>query len=160
MFRRFAPWLLTIAFVLASTGCGEAWHASTQPVTGAVTVNGKPPVGAVVQLEAIGEPVDVRQSRPLGIVQEDGTFTLKTYEPGDGAPIGDYKFLIHWPVDYREPSSFDRLDHKYDQPETSQITISVVSGQSQLAPIAIENAKVTNAPPARTTGAADPYAAE
>lgn len=160
MSRRFVIAIGSLASVISLVGCSDDWHASPQPVSGKVTVNGQPPAGAVVQLEPVSAPVDVRKSRPLGVVQDDGTFTLKTYEPGDGAPIGDYKFLIHWPEDWREPSSFDRLDHKYDRPETSAVTVSVVAGVTELSPIAIENAKVTMTPPARNAVVPDPYAGD
>jgi hypothetical protein len=145
--RRLLFWTLSCVALSAFVGCEDAWHVPTQQVTGRVSVNGKAPEGAVVQLVSAGEPVDQRNSRPYGVVQSDGTYTLRTYEPGDGAPIGEYKFLIHWPVDRTQPSTFDRLGHEYDDPATSQFTVSVVEGQSELAPIAIEKAKVTMSPP-------------
>src|SRR5690606_10316468 len=72
-------------------GCGGAdWHAATVPVSGTVQINGLPAANAVVELHAVGEPPDSRNSRPWGIVQLDGTYELTTYEQGDGAPPGDY----------------------------------------------------------------------
>lgn len=160
MMPRLYRFLFVCTLLATFAGCKDAWHARTQQVTGRVTVNGKSPEGAVVQLVSAGEPPDIRNSRPYGVVGSDGTYTLRTYEPDDGAPIGEYTFLIHWPVDLTQPSTFDRLDHKYDDPATSKFTVSVVEGQAELPPVAIENAKVTMTPPPQKRGVPDPFAVQ
>ena len=33
---------------------------------------------------------------PVGIVLDDGSFKVTAYDPGDGAPQGDYVATIQW----------------------------------------------------------------
>ncbi|MEX2138236.1 MAG: hypothetical protein WD894_03190 [Pirellulales bacterium] len=140
---------ITIAAVacLLCAGCGDNWQAETQPVTGSVTVNGQPPTGALVHLYPVAERVDKRNSTPWGKVQPDGTFSLTTYEPDDGAPLGEYFFTIVWPEDSSKPSLFDRLGRRYAKPKQSKWRISVKEKSNVLPPIAITGAQVVMTPP-------------
>jgi len=132
----------------AGFGCGGDWKAETHPVSGRVIINGKAPQGAVVTLHAVGEKVDKRNSRPWGIVQDDGTFTLSTYERGDGAPAGEYDVTIKWPEDVTDLSKAmtDRLGGRYSQPEQSQWRVTVQEGNNVLKPIMLKNVKVDMSP--------------
>ena len=140
--RRELIFILAVASGLACTGCGEDWQAQTYPAHGRITINGEPPAGAVVELRSTGEQPDVRNSRPWGIVQQDGTYTLSTYEQGDGAPAGDYKVVVRWPPDVSQPSLADRLSGAYASSEKSQWSVSITEGENQLPPIEIEGANV------------------
>jgi hypothetical protein len=62
------------------------------PTEGVVLFEGKPAVGARVTLV----PEDSVKNRflPTGIVGEDGTFKLTTFQPNDGAPAGRYRVSI------------------------------------------------------------------
>lgn len=151
MRHRHLAFLALLLSLVSLTGCGgEDWQAETQPTAGRVTVNGEPPVGALVHLYAAGDGVDTRDSRPWGKIQEDGTFSLSTYEPMDGAPVGEYIFTIVWPEEPSKPSLFDRLGHKYAKPEQSQWRVTVREGENELPPIALEGVKVTMDPPKTT----------
>lgn len=134
--------LLALAGLLTCLGCGEDWQAQTYPAQGRITVNGAPPTGAVVELHTAGAAVDVQNSRPWAIVQEDGSYTLTTYEPGDGAPAGQYTVVIRWPPDASQPSLADRLGGAYSNPKRSQWTVTVREEENELPPIAITDAKV------------------
>lgn len=134
--------LLAAAATLVCAGCGEDWQAETYPAGGRITVNGEPPGGAVVELRSTGEQPDVRNSRPWGVVQEDGTYTLSTYEQGDGAPAGSYKVVVRWPPDVTQPSLADRLSGAYANSERSQWTVTIEEGENELPHIAIEGANV------------------
>jgi hypothetical protein len=127
---------------LTNIGCSDNWQAETQPASGRVSINGQPPVGALVQLYPAGEKVDVRNSRPWGLVGNDGAFALSTYESGDGAPTGEYKFTIIWPVDPSSPAPTDRLNYQYSRPEQSTWSISIQEGENLLPPVDITGAKV------------------
>lgn len=127
---------------LLCAGCGEDWQAETHPASGQVTINGEPPTGALVHLFSAGEKVDVRASRPWGVVQDDGTFTLTTYETGDGAPAGEYAFTIVWPVDSSVPSLSDRLGYQFSQPEQSKWKFTIKEGDNILPPVEMTNVKV------------------
>lgn len=138
-----------IYILIAFTGCADdEWHAETVPATGQVTVNGEFPVGAIIRLHPVNEAVDKRASRPSGIVGEDGTYTLTTYEFGDGAPAGEYTFTLYWPKDPRIGGlSPDRLLNLYATPKTSPLKIRVATDGAPLEPIAIENARVDSSSP-------------
>ena len=139
--------LMIAALAFASCGgCGDNWQAETQPATGRVTINGKPPTGALVQLYPVNERVDKRNSTPWGKVQPDGTFALTTYAPDDGAPVGEYFFTIVWPEDSSEPSLFDRLGRKYARPQQSKWRVKVQDGNNVLPPIAMTKVQVAMQP--------------
>src|SRR4051812_42032263 len=95
-----AAWLSCLAFA----GCRESWQADTYPASGRVSINGEPPTGVLVQLFPTGkEAPDGRNSRPWGLVKEDGTFVLSTYNGESGAPSGDYMVTMTWPPDASRP---------------------------------------------------------
>ena len=154
--RRQFIFILAVAAGLACTGCGEDWQAQTYPAHGRITINGEPPAGAVVELRSTGEQPDVRNSRPWGIVQEDGSFTLSTYEKGDGAPAGSYKVVVRWPPDVSQPSLADRLNGAYANSEGSQWSVEIAEGENQLPPIEIDGAKVLSKEQARAPRQAPP----
>lgn len=139
-------WTAGLLACAACLGCGEDWKAETYPATGKVTINGEPPEGAVVTLYPADEKVDKRNSRPWGIVQEDGTFTLKTYENGDGAPAGEYDVTLKWPWDVSTPSGAmtDRLGGRFSRPEQSQWTVTIEEGENELEPIELSGVQVKN----------------
>ncbi len=83
--------LLSIAAacaLVAMGGCGSG-RPKTVPVTGTVTLDAKPVEGASVMFmpEAGGKPA-------VGVTDKDGRFTLKTFEPGDGALPGKHNVSI------------------------------------------------------------------
>lgn len=148
--------LLILPVVLAcaaASGCGEGWEADTYPASGQVSVNGRPAAGSLVQLHSVGKGPDERNSRPWGLVKDDGTFTLSTYEAGDGAPAGDYVVTITWPDDPSVPSMADRLGFRYAQPGQSPWKVTIREGENTLPPIEIVDAKIDAAGPPKT---ADP----
>lgn len=151
--RSVLAWRLPAAaasLLVLAAGCGgEDWQAETVPTTGRITINGQPPEGAVVELHARGRARDVRNSRPWAIVQDDGTFTLTTYETGDGAPPGDYVVTVKWPPDVTQPSLADRLGGAYARPETSQWSVTVSDEPTELPPLVIDGARVASKEDAR-----------
>lgn len=78
-----------------------------------------------------------------GTTEEDGTFSLTSYEPGDGAPIGDYIVTVVWREEIPEGKSLDtfnpkdRLNGRYASPDKSTLNISVPEGGGKLPPIEI-----------------------
>jgi hypothetical protein len=80
---QLAGWLLII---VAISGC----HHGPQmvPVTGKVTLGGKPLAFGVITFQPpSGQPAQ-------GNIQSDGTFSLSTYKQGDGAVVGKHKIRI------------------------------------------------------------------
>lgn len=135
---------VVVAGCVVFQGCGgNDWHAKTHPTRGRLTVNGQPAGGAVVELHSTGETKpDVRNSRPWAVVQEDGTYTLSTYESGDGAPLGEYALVVRWPPDVNQPSLVDRLGNAYSRPEKSKWRVTINEGENELPPVEITGARV------------------
>jgi hypothetical protein len=80
---RIATWLTLFA---ASCGCQRG--PQLVPVSGKVHYNGRPlEFGSVTFQPASGQPAQ-------GDIQPDGSFTLSTYRPNDGAVVGLHKVRI------------------------------------------------------------------
>lgn len=91
MIRRLI--FLGLLLLLACPGCGssEPDRLETIPVEGTLLVDGKPPGRLLLQLVPTSTASEGLQNPGVnGYVKEDGTFTLTTYEPDDGAPEGTY----------------------------------------------------------------------
>jgi hypothetical protein len=89
MHRSLAPFSLILLCVV--TGCGESPYV-VAPVRGKVLLNNKPlPQGGIMFAPiAQGESANAGKTA-VGRIQEDGTYTLTTYDKGDGAVVGE-----HW----------------------------------------------------------------
>ena len=103
-FRYFNSRFLEISFVqrlcfallvaLTVAGCGEG--PEYLPVTGTVKYSdGTVPKGDAPAITF--QPVDAGPKRKgaSGTIADDGTFSLHTIQPGDGAQPGDYKVTVH-----------------------------------------------------------------
>lgn len=142
-----------LGLLLFCAGCGETWQTATYPAHGAITINGQPPEGAVVELQSVDEGADVRNSRPWGVVSADGTYSLTTYSTNDGAPVGEYVVTVRWPPTVDRPSLADRLNSAFSTPDESQWQVTIVEGENELPPIAITGAKVAPREKAGARGA-------
>lgn len=82
-----SSFVVLCAAVLLLAACSRGPQMA--PVTGVVLLDGKPVEGASVLFtpDAGGRPAD-------GVTDKEGKFSLQTYEPGDGAPVGHYKVAI------------------------------------------------------------------
>jgi hypothetical protein len=129
--------LLSLAVAGCSSPSGPPRKACF-PVSGQVTVKGKPAEGANVTLY----PVEADSSEwamgfPRGYVGPDGKFQIGTYTDNDGAPAGDYKVLISWEQKdpQNEESATDRLGGRYADPATTKLTAKVNAAPTELPPI-------------------------
>lgn len=86
-----ARWLPVAAALL-----GASCAARLNQVEGKVLYNGQPAKGAVVVFHPQGKD-DLTTRHPAGVTGDDGTFSLSTQQPGDGAAPGDYDVTITWP---------------------------------------------------------------
>lgn len=82
--RRIAP-LLLIALTLPLAGCGGPKLARVQ---GKVTVAGKPVRKGRIMFYPAGAP------GATGAIAEDGSYSLTTHKPGDGAAVGEHRVAI------------------------------------------------------------------
>lgn len=82
----FRAWLVIAPTLLITSGCDQG--PTMVPVSGKVIYNGKPlEFGTVTFQPPSGQPA-------RGEILNDGTFTLSTYRPNDGAVIGLHKVRI------------------------------------------------------------------
>jgi len=135
---------LAALLLAAIAGCGDD-RLDVYPVSGKVLVQGKPAAGAEVifytqeeELRKPGVPI------PKGEVAEDGSFSLTSYEPDDGAPAGEYAVTVVWNqvvVADPDPESRverDRLNGRYADPETSGLTATVAEDDNELPPFELK----------------------
>lgn len=134
--------VVSLILAAATLGCGEG-RPRPVAVQGIVLVEGRPAVGARVCLyssEPWNEPWKVA---PAGAADEEGRFSLTTYEPGDGAPPGDYRVTVVWKApppagaDPETAARVDRLRGAFKDPNTSGLRLTVPRGGGELTPLHI-----------------------
>jgi hypothetical protein len=117
--------LLSSALVTSCSGRDESKRV--YPVSGKVLYLGKPTPGARVSLHPLDEANKSARVRPSGVVQEDGSFRLTTYQTHDGAPPGSYAVTVIW-VERGKRGDDDgksRLPDRYASPTLSNLTVEV-----------------------------------
>lgn len=142
-----------------SLGCNnqDAWHATTSPVKGSVRINGQVPKGAQVTFYPTSGSVDVRESKPWAIVDENGDYRLRTYEKGDGSPAGEYRATVIWRVDPSVQGSPDQLGGVFEKPEDSQWVFTIDENVTELPVIEITDAKLVQPKPKARNAAPSPF---
>ena len=81
-------YLIVFVSLLCVVGCGDG-RPTRVPVSGQVTIDGKPLTEGTIQFYPVAGG---RQSGTS--IGEDGRFVLTTFEQGDGIPVGDYSVAI------------------------------------------------------------------
>lgn len=135
--RSLFPLVCVLAALGGSLGCAES-ASETVPVTGKLLVNGKPAQGATVFFHPRASAIP-KAGLPMGIVQEDGSFTATTYVRGDGLPAGEYDLTARWPtrqvVEGETIEGPDQFRGRYSNASNPIATVTVAEGESRLAPI-------------------------
>lgn len=117
---------LACAGVLFAAGCGGGRSTKTYPVKGTVTYQGQPLAEVVISFVP-------EKGRPAsGTTDAQGSFSLSTFDPNDGAPAGAYKIAIAEPApemaegDYSiPPEKPPRFPVKYTNPYESELVAEV-----------------------------------
>jgi hypothetical protein len=112
--------LLLVA--VSVTGCGKG--PEYVPVTGTVKYSdGTVPKGDAPAITF--QPVESGPKRKgaSGTIADDGTFSLQTVLPGDGAQPGDYKVTVHVMQGY--PRGKQMVAQKYMNPATTPLNATV-----------------------------------
>lgn len=151
--------LWAFSLLVGATGCStDNWQAKTYAASGRISINGQPPAGAVVTLHSVKRKVDQRGSNPWGIVRDDGTFSLSTYEQEDGAPPGEYAVTVRWPEDVTDMAAamLDRLGGAYSNEERSEWKVTIEPGKTELPLIEIKGAKIKSSDVLKPNRAAPP----
>jgi hypothetical protein len=90
--RNWAPAALAGLLAVGLVGCGNSRYV---PVSGVVTVNGKPYRNATVQFLPVATGDNPNPGRgALGHTDENGRFTLKTDDVHEGAVVGKHRIRI------------------------------------------------------------------
>jgi hypothetical protein len=133
--------------LLALLGCGKATGPEFAPVTGRVTINGQPLAAGTIHFVPDESQVT---SGPMstGVVQADGSFSLRGPGRHDGAMVGNHRVYLTAPppeigptpivvdgeVVIQEPTrgaaaiTAQQIPKKYLQAETSEWTAAVATG--------------------------------
>jgi hypothetical protein len=134
---------LVLGAILSGCGGSPERPEVVYPLTGALEFEGQPAVGASIVLYPQDELIS---ARPKATVNDDGTFAVTTYEPGDGAPPGEYKVTVEWrrPVAGRESAGDDQpppnvLPSTYASPQTTPLTVTVEEGENEFPAITFQN---------------------
>jgi hypothetical protein len=90
--RNLALAFLAGLFAISLVGCGNSRYV---PVSGVVTVNGKPYRNAYLQFQPMATADNPNPGRgSIGHTDENGRFTLKTDDGHEGAVIGKHRVRI------------------------------------------------------------------
>jgi hypothetical protein len=118
-------------------GCGSNEDAAPGrpiPVKGKVLLEGKPVSGAIVVFHP-QDGADPKAPRPQARTGSDGTFTLSTFKPHDGALAGRYAVTVLW-QDGEEGTNL--LPARYASPKTSGLRAEIKEGTTELPPFPLQ----------------------
>ena len=125
------------ALVTLASGCGGHKGPRLYPVKGVVRINGEPAKGVNVMFTPVAPPEGgATPLSPAAVTGEDGSFRLMSFKPGDGAPAGEYRVTVIYPMHRynKHLSGIDRLKGKFANPKTSGLTAKVEPKRNDLPP--------------------------
>jgi hypothetical protein len=148
LLRRFSQlagqggFLAALSAALLCAACNKSARPRPFPVHGQVLFQGKPTPNAVVVFHPLDNAA-AKQERPVGRVNEDGSFRLTTYGENDGAPEGDYAVTVEWRRAARAPNGeFEPgpnvLPVRYSKPATSTLRVRVTPAENELTPFQLK----------------------
>ena len=124
--------------MLVPVGCSSDSGLTTFPVTGSVSVNGKPAAYAKLTFSPVRE--DQREMRVYAKADENGEFTLFVSMPEDGENTVEYHVGISWripqnPRDRNDPDYGEELlPKKFQDPKQSGLKVEIDPSITELDP--------------------------
>jgi len=127
----------------SSLGCSNGvQQQKTYPVSGQILYEGRPVKGLTVVFRPLDSTLFKWQEQPQAISDEDGKFSIRTYDADDGAPAGEYQVGIAMldPVDEEGGDQVKRrsdalmIPARYADPNTSGLKVKIESKSNQLEP--------------------------
>lgn len=134
--RRIILAACAILAILAG-GCGRDYGYQTAPVSGVVTVDGKPlEEGTVMFFPTEGKMAS-------GFIGEGGKYSLSTYEPNDGAIVGECRISVQVITGAGEANEMKTpppspVPSRYGTPETSGLSCTVKAGETNDVPLELK----------------------
>ena len=129
----------SVACILAA-GCSRSSHERVYPVHGQVLLNGKPLPQAIVTFH---QQSGSDSALPSAQTDAEGRFALTSFEPGDGAPEGEYAISL---VCFRtreirkgdDDTARNIVPARYANAGTSKLSAKIVKGDNQLPPFELK----------------------
>lgn len=101
-----------------SIGCSDG-RPTRVPVSGKVTIDGAPVMQGALRFK----PAEGRVA--TGAIASDGTFTLMTYEPGDGVVTGTHRVTVHASEELSDGTVRWFVPEKYHHAATSGLSQTI-----------------------------------
>ena len=149
---RLCRWLGgCVVIVLAVAGCGKPTGVSFAPVTGRVVVNGQPLAAGTIHFFP-DESQGTKGPMSTGVLQSDGSYTLRGPGQNVGAMVGNHRVYLTLPLQDQMPTpvvvdgkvvlqapprelaagTVTQIPKKFLQPETSAWTATVAEGKANV----------------------------
>jgi 5-hydroxyisourate hydrolase-like protein (transthyretin family) len=144
MNRLLRPSPLLLALISA-VGCGES-GPKKYPVSGAVTVNGKPAALMRVQFTHADQSLPGNLKMPVGMTDEAGVFHLSTSGDRDGAVPGEYTVTFEW-MSANELAGFDKLDGKFAKTTQYKVTVEAKDNRLPAFDLTLPESAIVTKPP-------------
>jgi hypothetical protein len=134
-----------LCFLFAGCGGVPSARPKVYPVTGKVTQKGKPLTAGEVMFTPSGGPDGASGHIATGQIDSDGSYTLTTFNTGDGAVLGKHKVTVvsrssdnlekmnklkGGAIAYKLPPSL--VSSKYSQVGTTPLTYTVEDGSNTI----------------------------
>lgn len=141
-----------VLFAATLAGCGGSDQLPTVKAAGTVTLDGKPYGPASVTLTPAGGNPDDKRRPAVGPVAKDGSFTLRTYEEGDGAPPGEYTATLG--PDTSEAASTDpnKMMGAMTGPPAETLKVTIPEGGSDSLKLEFKSTKQKKGPADKLLG--------
>jgi hypothetical protein len=129
---RRSPWLaalLGLTLPVLLVGCG---NSNLTPVSGKVTYMGQPVKGGMLIFSPMAAPEEQNPGKAAAaeVSKDDGSYSLGTYQPGDGAQLGKHR------VTYSPPEQVlteqQRKDPRYIAPPAPYTYLTPKTGQVEV----------------------------
>jgi hypothetical protein len=145
--RRYGRLAAAVALCFGSIGCsGAAGRPPLAKVSGTVTHNGKPVTTGSVVFTPIGDSQSGSARIATGQIESDGSYTLTTYDTGDGAVLGQHIVTVESRISgdamkkmnlkadgtiaYKLPKT--TIPDKYNRPDRTPLKHTVEAGTNKI----------------------------
>jgi len=126
--NRFLLSVALCGLVWLSSGCGKS--AKLTPVSGRVTMNGKPLTSGFVNFRPNKTKGNTFGGEPIGEINAQGEYTLQTMGK-PGAPLGAYKVTVSvtgaTTEDNTKATPKSLINPTYTNPDTTPLEVEVVA---------------------------------